>query len=179
MIRMSKLADYGLLLLAELAREPESAVCLTARQLAEATRLPFPVVSKVLKILSREGLLNSQRGANGGYSLARRPEAVSVGEVLAALEGPLAMTECVDAPGDCRQEPVCPVRRNWQAINHAVQGVLDAISLREMLDPHPVQLVNLTGSAAIKKTGRGPGLLKSGEVAAGKYSGRVLISAKN
>lgn len=143
MIRMSKLADYGIVLMTQLAEDEESR--LSSRELATASHLPFPVVSKILKALAREGLLTSQRGANGGYRLARSPEAISVSEVIVALEGPIAMTECLDAPGDCRTESYCPVRRNWRKIDRAVRRVLDAITLSDMLEPLPDHLVPLGG----------------------------------
>ena len=145
MIRMSKLADYGLVLMTQFLRESRAEENLSARQLAAETSLPLPAVSKVLKALSREGLLISHRGAGGGYSLSRRPERISVGEVLSAVEGPIAMTECIDNEGGCRQEALCPVRPNWERINHAVKEVLDAITLIDMMGPLPDHLVTLGG----------------------------------
>lgn len=145
MIRMSKLADYGLVLMTQFLRSEESDLNLSARQLADETRLPFPMVSKVLKALTREGLLVSHRGASGGYSLSRPACEISIAEVLEAVEGPFAMTECVEGSGDCRQELVCPVRTNWQRINIAVKNVLDGISLQDMLAPLPESLVTLIG----------------------------------
>ena len=145
MIRMSKLADYGLVLMTQFLRESRAEENLSARQLAAETSLPLPAVSKVLKALSREGLLISHRGAGGGYSLSRRPERISVGEVLSAVEGPIAMTECIDNAGGCSQEALCPVRPNWERINHAVKEVLDAITLIDMMGPLPDHLVTLGG----------------------------------
>ncbi|MFZ0427061.1 MAG: SUF system Fe-S cluster assembly regulator [Acidobacteriota bacterium] len=143
MIRMSKLADYGMVLMTQFVRSSDSEENLSARQLADRTGLPLPMVMKVLKALTREGLLTSHRGASGGYGLSRHPSRISVAQILAAVEGPFAMTECVDDSGDCRQELVCPVRTNWQRINIAVKSVLDAISLQDMLDPLPEALVPL------------------------------------
>jgi FeS assembly SUF system regulator len=144
MIRMSKLADYGMVLMTELLRNQKGKRSLSARQLAKQTGLPSPVVSKVLKALTREGLLVSRRGASGGYSLSRSPERISVGQVLSAVEGPIAMTECLEENGGCRQEPVCPVRTNWERINLAVRDVLDAITLTDMVEPLPNDLVSLS-----------------------------------
>lgn len=144
MIRMSKLADYGLVLMTQfLQQQGEGNV--SARALSESTQLPLPMVSKVLKVLTRQGLLRSHRGANGGYSLSRGPELITVGEVVSAMEGPIAMTECLDTDGVCRQEAVCPVRTNWERINYAVENVLHAISIQDMVDPLPEQLVTLGG----------------------------------
>lgn len=145
MIRMSKQADYGLVLMTQFLRVQDENENLSARQLAAETRLPLPMVSKVLKALTRQGLLVSHRGASGGYSLSRNPDRISVGEVLAAVEGPIAMTACLEDEGDCRQELVCPVRTNWERINYAVRSVLDAISLEDMLEPLPDRLVTLAG----------------------------------
>lgn len=144
MIRMSKLADYGLVLMTQFVRHPDHGN-MSARRLADQTRLPLPMVSKVLKALTRQGLLVSHRGASGGYNLARSPEEISVGEILVAVEGPFAMTECLDEDGDCRQEAVCPVRTNWKRINYALESVLDAIRLSDMLEPLPERLVPLNG----------------------------------
>jgi len=145
MIRMSKNADYGLVLLTQFLRHGEHRENLSARQLSEETGLPLPMVSKVLKVLTKEGLLLSHRGASGGYSLSRRASEITVAEVLSAMEGPIAMTECLETEGDCQQQEVCPVRTNWERINFAVKNVLDAISLEDMLDPLPDQLVTLNG----------------------------------
>lgn len=145
MIRMSKLADYGLVLMTQFLRSGNRGRNLSARRLAVETRLPLPMVRKVLKALTREGLLVSNRGTSGGYGLARDPGRISVAEILSAVEGPIAMTECLDTDGNCRQEAVCRVRNNWEWINDAVTGVLGAISLLDMLEPLPDRLVPLAG----------------------------------
>lgn len=145
MIRMSKLADYGLVLMTQFLRHQDGSANLSARQMASQTGLPLPMVSKVLKVLTREGLLVSHRGVSGGYALSRIPEEISIGDVLSAMEGPIAMTECLESDGDCKQEAVCPVRTNWGRINYAVRGVLDAISIADMVEPLPEQLVTLDG----------------------------------
>jgi len=142
---MSKLTDYGIVLMTRLAEHSQAGENCSARDLARETGLPLPVVSKILKLLSKNRLLKSQRGANGGYSLARSATDISVSEVIGAMEGPIAVTECMDTPGDCRQEPVCPVRHNWRKINNAISSVLDAITVADMLEPLPDSLVTLTG----------------------------------
>jgi Rrf2 family protein len=86
--------------------------------------------------LARKGLLESHRGASGGYTLAKPPDAISVAQVIAAMEGPIAVTECTDEThSDCVVESVCRVRTNWQKINDAVRGALEQISLQEMAQP--------------------------------------------
>ncbi len=142
MLRMTKQADYAIVLLTRMASSPESR--LNASEVANQTGLPQPIVSKILKLLARREILISHRGAKGGYRLARSPKEVSVAQIIEAVEGPIAITECVDEnPGECSQEPVCPVRSNWQQINHAVRGALEQITLQEMTHPVAPVLVTL------------------------------------
>ncbi len=134
MFRLSKITDYGIVLLAELAKEP-SGTPRNARDLAARVELPVPMVSKVLKALARDGLLESQRGTKGGYSITRRPEEVSVADMIAALDGPVAITECNVAPRLCEHEGSCAVRAPWQRINRVVEAALGTVTLRDMIDP--------------------------------------------
>lgn len=137
MIRIAKLTDYAIVLLTCFAREQDASVH-TARELVERSRLPLPTVSKILKMLSRAGLLVSHRGAKGGYVLARPPEDISIAEVVSAVEGPIALTECSAAEPDlCVLEPFCPVRSNWRKINRFVRRALEELSLAEMTQPLP------------------------------------------
>lgn len=161
MMRVSKLTDYGIVLLSYFAGDAGRTN--SARRLAEATHLPLPMVSKILKLLLREGLLVSRRGASGGYALARHPEEISVGEMIEAIEGPIALMECIDEPGNCRVESICPVRRNWHRINfrinETVVRALGGITLSDMIQPMSdgsdsfVPLTDLQQSS-----GGGPGL---------------------
>ncbi|MFN0059009.1 MAG: SUF system Fe-S cluster assembly regulator [Planctomycetota bacterium] len=134
MIKLTRQADFGVLLMTYFARLPR-AETLTARALAEATRISLPSVSKVLKILARARLLVSQRGAHGGYALARAARDITMVDMLEALEGPIAITECSDAAGMCEKETWCPVRSHWQVINRAVQEALDGVTLEKMICP--------------------------------------------
>jgi FeS assembly SUF system regulator len=131
MIRLSRISDYGIVLMACLAEQPAESQ-LSARDIAERTQLPLPVVSKILKALTREGLLISQRGPRGGYSLARRPHDINVVEMITALEGPIGLTECTMHPGNCAQEASCHVRKPWQQINHVVRSALARVTLAEL-----------------------------------------------
>ena len=143
MIRITKQTDYGIVLLTHLASQPERH--LNAPELAAETQLPVPMVSKILKILVREGILMSHRGVKGGYSLARLAQEITMAEIIAALEGPIAITECIDVSSDCSHERLCPVRSNWHRINAAVRGALEGITLADMTGsvPHPQKLVTL------------------------------------
>lgn len=127
MLRISKLTDYGIVLLTHFAERPGE-TC-TARELAQATGLPFPVVGKVLKSLASHGLLVSHRGAKGGYTLARSPGEISVVEIIEALEGPLALMACSAGPGHCHQEATCRVRDPWQTIHGVIHRTLSRVSL--------------------------------------------------
>ncbi len=143
MLRISKLTDYGIVLLARFAAEPPGTT-LNAREMSEATGLPLPVVSKMLKTLAGAELLRSQRGAKGGYHLMRAPEAVTVAELLDALEGGVALMDCTAGPGHCEQEQNCNVREPWQRINRAVLGALETVTLAELVQPNtPSNLIDI------------------------------------
>jgi FeS assembly SUF system regulator len=145
MLRMTKQTDYGFVLLTRLALEPDEVVA--ASELAEATRLPLPMVSKILKLLARHGLLCSHRGVKGGYSLARPAAAITAADILRALEGPVALTVCIDGtPGECDREAFCAVRRPWQVINEAVDSALGRVTLDELARPDGAGLVRLGGA---------------------------------
>lgn len=139
MIRITRQTDYGILVLAHMASMPTDTVH-TARDVARWSGIPQPMASKILKTLAREGMLVSHRGVKGGYSLAVHPDRITVGDVLRAMEGPVAMTECSAHPGLCGQERVCLVRVNWQRLNLAIRQALDRIPLHEMIAPNEAKL---------------------------------------
>lgn len=142
MIRMTKQTDYGFVLLSRLASDPERVA--NAPDLATECRLPLPMVSKILKVLARAGLVRSHRGVKGGYSLARLPAEIRADEIVRALEGPVALTVCIDgSPGECDLESFCSVRGHWQRINVAVEGALAQISLSDLSAPPAAGLVQL------------------------------------
>jgi FeS assembly SUF system regulator len=130
MLKMSRLTDYGTGVLAYLAAADEAPH--SASQVAEQTGLPAATVSKILKLLTRGGLVTSHRGALGGYLLARPASEISAAEVIDALEGPLALTECSVEPGSCELEASCLVGNAWQRINLAIRRALEEISLAEL-----------------------------------------------
>jgi len=134
MIRLSKLTDYAVVVMAQMARD--GAAVQTAPQLAERTGVPAPTVAKLLKALAPAGLMQSHRGAAGGYRLARAPEDISVAEIITALDGPISITACVDgAEGHCGMETLCPMRGNWDRVNRAVRRALEEVSLADMMAP--------------------------------------------
>jgi FeS assembly SUF system regulator len=141
MLRLSKLADYGTVVMTFMARE--SARVHSAHEVAEQIGVSAPTVSKVLKILARHELVVSTRGAKGGYVLARAPGEISMAEIISAMEGgPLGLTECSTTPGLCLQETNCSIRGNWQKINQVIVRALEQVSLAEMTRPvvHPVRM---------------------------------------
>lgn len=137
MLRVSRLTDYATLLMTCLATQPDAVA--SAVQLAEQARLEPPTVSKVLKLLTHAGLVDSFRGAHGGYRLARAPAKISVAEVVEAVEGPIGMTDCGTHGGQCERESHCIVRHNWQRINASVDSVLRGVSVADML-LHPAHV---------------------------------------
>ena len=147
MIRLSRITDYGIVLMVQLVRSADGEAH-NARNLAAETDLPVPVVSKVLKLLAREGLLASQRGSKGGYTLARPADDISVPDMITALEGPISLTECTLHPGACQQESRCDVREPWQRINDAVHTALTRITLADLAAPqasHPAITLSSLG----------------------------------
>jgi FeS assembly SUF system regulator len=133
MIILSKLADYGVIVATRLAAFPARQV--TAATIASETRLPQATVAKVLKALARAGLVTAARGASGGYRLARDATAISVAEVVAAIDGDIGLTQCSVHVEECTRTSFCPTRPHWAAINRAVGEALSAVSLDAMLTP--------------------------------------------
>jgi FeS assembly SUF system regulator len=135
MIRLAKLTDYGLVLLTFIARNRECSLH-TARDLAAESRLPLPTVSKLLKALLQSGLLISHRGTKGGYSLARQPSEITVAEVISALEGEIALTECsTNISGFCDFERWCPNKVNQRIISLAIRETLERVTLSDLTLP--------------------------------------------
>jgi FeS assembly SUF system regulator len=151
MIRITKVTDYGFVLLTRMIRSDEEFH--NARAVSEATHIPLPMVSKILKSLTRSGLLDSQRGVKGGYTLARPANEISVIEIIDALEGPVAITECSCEPvSKCELESLCPVSTSWNKINIAVRGALEGITLAEIAKPiFPFTALNTKTQEAAKE----------------------------
>jgi FeS assembly SUF system regulator len=130
MLRISRLTDYGTLVLAHMALEPSRLY--TAAEVSNRTGVAAPTVSQLLKRLARHGLLDSYRGSSGGYRLARPPEEISAAEILDALEGPLSLTECAGPDSGCELEHHCQVSGAWQSLNAAIRRALEEVSLRDL-----------------------------------------------
>ncbi len=130
MLRISKMTDYAIMVMVGLHASRREV--LSAQVLAERAGLELPTVSKVLKLLVKTDLVDSYRGVNGGYSLDRNAQDISVAEIIAAIEGPIAMTECSVEEGLCSQEANCGLRSNWQRISVAVANAMEGVSLAEM-----------------------------------------------
>ncbi|NHZ73416.1 MAG: SUF system Fe-S cluster assembly regulator [Nitrospirae bacterium] len=142
MLRITKQSDYAVVLMTHIVSTEDR--WLNASELAARAGLPQPIVSKILKLLTRGRLLESHRGVKGGYCLARPSAEITVAEIIEALEGPISVTECIEeSPGECSQEAFCRVRGNWQRINHVLRDALSEITLEEMARPGSAVLVTL------------------------------------
>jgi FeS assembly SUF system regulator len=139
-LRLSKLTDYAVVVMARLAHDgagPEGQV-LTAPGLALATGIAEPTVAKVLKLLGQAGLVEGVRGARGGYRLIRPLAEVPLSEAIVAIDGPIALTACVDGvSGGCEAESICAVRGRWDKVNHAIRNALSGITLADIAGPAP------------------------------------------
>ena len=133
MLRVTKLTDYATVVLTALAARPDDV--LSAAELAELAGLEMTTVSKLLKPLAQAGLVAGYRGTHGGYRLARAASAISLMEIVEAMEGPLGMTECSLHAGACGIERSCGVRANWRQINDVVADALRDVTLAQMLAP--------------------------------------------
>jgi len=135
-MRLSNLADYAVVMLAAAARKPGGR--LNATCLAEETRIPLPTAQKLVGRLAAAGLIASSRGTGGGFRLARDPARISLADIVEAVEGPIAMTACVEqGRHDCGVEHSCRVRPHWNAVNDAMRGALAGVSLETLASAPP------------------------------------------
>ena len=130
MIKISKLTDYGTVVLAELASHQHALA--SASELASLTGINLPTVSKILKILNKANLIDSVRGANGGYKLLRKANEISAADVIDAFEGPLSITDCSSSKQNCKHEPQCSVGPAWQNINASIRTLLEGITILDL-----------------------------------------------
>lgn len=134
MIKLNRLTDYAVMILAQMGKEPGTIT--KSASLAAETGLPQPTISKILKILTKKNLVVSYRGANGGYSAAHSLDKITVADLIEALDGPLALTACVEgASENCNVEAFCPVRGGWNRINKVIRAALEQVSLAELCTP--------------------------------------------
>ena len=134
-MRLTSLTDYAVVMLSAAARHAPEAR-LTATLLAEETGVPLPTAQKLMGRLAGCGLLSSARGTGGGFVLARPAAAISLADIVEAVEGPIAMTACVDeGRHDCGLEGACRVKPHWSAVNDAVKGALGGVSLATLAAP--------------------------------------------
>ncbi len=138
MLRVSKLTDYATVVMTVLADAPGEVH--SAQDVATRAHLELPTVSKLLKQLVQAGLIESFRGVNGGYRLARAPARITIADIVTAMEGPIGMTQCSAHSGLCDHESHCGVRVNWRRINDAIAGALAGVTLADMRKPPPKRL---------------------------------------
>lgn len=140
MLRISKITDYGTLVMTHMAGQPERLY--SAAELADSLGLGLPTVSKVLKALGRHQLVTSLRGAHGGYNLARPAREITVADIVDALEEqPFGLTECSASSGVCGLESGCRIRVNWMHINTVVRRALEDVKLADMIEPVPLAAI--------------------------------------
>lgn len=131
MLRLSKLADYSFILLTQMVSGNDKSW--SAAELAENTSLPQPTVAKIMKLLAKSDIVSAQRGASGGYRLAKAPEATTVADVIEAVDGPIALTGCVNnKEPDCAAHSFCCMRGGWDKVNRATRDALATVSLDDL-----------------------------------------------
>lgn len=133
MLKISKLADYSTVIMSFLARNPGQ--LFSASLISHKTAIAVPTVSKVLKLLHEAKLLTSLRGVNGGYQLAKEPQNISLAEIINAIDGVTAITQCSKGSNICDHDQICHIRGNWQRINHLISNILQEFSLADMSKP--------------------------------------------
>ena len=141
MLRVTRETDYGILLLTSFVRFCDLSL-LTTRQVAKETGVPYKMTCKILNILAKQGLLTSQRGLSGGYRLSREPETITLRDIVSALEGPIALTECSkEEDCACELEERCETRNYWKVINQAFRDSLSRITLSSLVKAGPANLL--------------------------------------
>jgi Rrf2 family protein len=131
MLKLTKKADYGLMAMKHLAERDHQAAC-SAKDVADAYGIPQEALAKILQRLVKAGLLQSQHGANGGYTLARPANKISAFEVIRAIDGPLFITSCITVRGECGQSGRCTIREPLRRVNESIEQVLRRITISEM-----------------------------------------------
>jgi FeS assembly SUF system regulator len=143
MLRISKLTDYATVIMSFLALAP-SAIASTV-EVAQATHLSLPTVSKILKMLCEAELVTSFRGTGGGYQLARPAAEINVAQIVDAIEGTFALTECCKTDNGCVIDSLCSTKENWKVINKIILTALAGVTLKDMMLPLTAQSLTLKG----------------------------------
>ena len=147
MVRLSNLADYAVVLMIDAALHADGRV--SAAHVSESTTIPGPTVAKLMGMLARAGLLESRRGAGGGFCLARAASDISVADIVEAVDGPIALTQCVDhSAEECAMESFCTMRAHWPVLNKAVRSALGAVSLADLAVRPPAMAMHAPATAA-------------------------------
>ena len=137
MLKLTKKADYGLMAMKHLAERADEGAC-SAKDVAEAYGIPPEALAKILQRLVKAGLLQSQHGMNGGYTLARDPGLISAFEVIRAIDGPLFITSCITVRGECGQTDRCTIREPLRRVNQSIEDVLRQITISQMKEKEEV-----------------------------------------
>src|SRR5215467_825218 len=142
MLKLTKKADYGLMAMKHFAEHGHGAAC-SAKDVAESYGIPQEALAKILQRLAKAGLLISQHGTNGGYTLARAPETISAFDVIRAIDGPLFITSCITVRGECDQSDRCTIREPLRRVNDSIEQVLKSITISEMKEEHDLHVEEL------------------------------------
>jgi Rrf2 family protein len=133
MLKLTKKADYGLMAMKHLAEHADQGAC-SAKDVAESYGIPPEALAKILQRLAKAGLLHSQHGINGGYTLAKDPREISAYEVIRAIDGPLFITSCITVRGECDQTERCTIREPLRKVNQSIEDVLKQIKIAHMAE---------------------------------------------
>lgn len=146
MIKLGKLTDYAIVIMGQLMREGEGA-SKSAHFLSAKTGVPEPTVAKVLKMLAHAALVDSSRGAAGGYRLSRGAADISIADIITAMDGPIAIVSCVEGSAEtCKAEGSCHLKGRWDHVNSVIRAALEGVRLPDMIDPDPTIVVKMRAS---------------------------------
>ncbi len=138
MLRLSNLADYGVVVMTAAARAAAENRLMSTAQVAQATGIPAPTVAKLMGQFGRAGLLTSQRGVAGGFLLSRAADLISLADIVEAIDGPIALTHCGQEGAECDLSHACAVRPHWAPVNRAVKAALADVCLADIV-PAPAR----------------------------------------
>jgi FeS assembly SUF system regulator len=139
-MRLTHLADYAVVILTAAAARPGDDR-LSASSLAADTGLPLPTTQKVLGKLGSAGLLTATRGIGGGFAFSRRPETITLADIIEAVEGPIAMTQCSgsDEVSDCALDSRCRLKPHMNIVSRTVRDALAGVTLEQLASERPLE----------------------------------------